>query len=290
MDTKRCKLFLTVVETGSMAGAAAKTGYTPSGIVRAVKALEGDLGFSLLYRNTRGIELTEEGKLVFPQLKELVYQSERVENLSDKIKGLETGEISVGTYFSTAANWLPPVIRSFQETYRHIRIHLEEGGNRELYTWLGERKIDCAISSYRNFKGDWIPLRRDELIFWLSRGHEKAEAGSIPLADMVEEAYVHTLPGLDTDTEFLFASEDIKIKPRYTSVDNYTTYRMVEAGLGFAVNNRLMAENWNGNVAVVSMDPPHYIELGIAVPSLADASTVTKKFIDYVKEGVAQGL
>ena len=58
-------LQVTVVETGSMAGAAAKTGYTPSGIVRAVKALEGDLGFSLLYRNTRGIELTEEGKLVF---------------------------------------------------------------------------------------------------------------------------------------------------------------------------------------------------------------------------------
>ena len=86
----------------------------------------------------------------------------------------------------------------------------------------------------------------------------------------------------------LLKAENISCKVRYTAIDNYTTYRMVEAGLGVSMNNRLMTAQWQGKVAILSMDPVHTITIGIAIPSRDMAAPAVKKFIKYVKDGISQ--
>ena len=41
VDIKRCEAFVAAVDNGSMSGAAKQLGYTPSGIIRLINALEG---------------------------------------------------------------------------------------------------------------------------------------------------------------------------------------------------------------------------------------------------------
>lgn len=290
MDTEKCRLLLQVIDAGSLSAAAVRLGYTPSGVLRAVNSIERALGFAVLRRSTRGVTLTKEGELLLPKLREFVHWGRQVEETGAQICGLEIGELAVGTYFSVAANWLPPVIRSFQETYPHVRIHLEEGGNKDLYRWLEERRIQCCIATYRPFKGDWLALRQDEMVLWLPPNHREAKKKAVSLTALKEDTFINTLPDLDTDTDNLLRKVQSPMEPRFTSVDNYTTYRMVEAGLGFGINNRLMTASWHGKVAVRSFDPPQYITLGVAVPSLEEASPVTKTFVNYLKSGVADGL
>ena len=56
---------------------------------------------------------------------------------------------------------------------------------------------------------------------------------------------------------------------------------MVSAGLGISFNQRLIAQKWDCNaVAQVPFSPPQFIELGIAVPSMKDASPAAKKLIE----------
>ena len=63
---------------------------------------------------------------------------------------------------------------------------------------------------------------------------------------------------------------------------------LVEAGLGVSMNNRLMTAQWQGRVAILPMDPPHTITIGIAIPSRDGASPAVKKFIHYVQQGISQ--
>jgi DNA-binding transcriptional LysR family regulator len=289
MDTEKCKILLTAVQTGSMSAAAAELGYTPSGVTRAINALEKELGFPVLARTAKGVALTKDGERILPALRELVHWDRHIQELGAQIRGLVAGEITIGAYFSVAANWLPPIIRAFQEAYPDIRIHIAEGGNSQLRNWLEERKIDCVILSERHpYQGDWIFLQRDELMVWLPLDHRRARDAAFPVSELPTEDFIEELPGLDTDVEWLRRTEPLKLNVKFTAADNYTTYRMVEAGLGVGINNKLMTASWHGNVVVLPMEPPHYINLGIAIPSLKEASPAVRTFITYIKQWVRQ--
>ena len=154
MNTEKCKVLLEAIKMGSLSAAAENLGYTPSGITRAVNALEKELGFPVLARTAKGVALTKDGERIVPALRELVRWDQHVQELGAQIRGLVAGEISVGAYFSVAANWLPPIIRAFQEKYPNIRIHVAEGGNSQLHDWLDERKVMDKLS----FQILYLPL------------------------------------------------------------------------------------------------------------------------------------
>ena len=54
MDTEKCAALLCALEEGTLARAAERLGYTPSGISRMVAALEDETGFPLLLREHGG--------------------------------------------------------------------------------------------------------------------------------------------------------------------------------------------------------------------------------------------
>ena len=86
-----------------MTAAAEQLGYTQSGITRMVHALEEELGFPLLARSKGGVELTENGKLMLPALREIVRADENARQLGAEICGVVTGVLTVGSYYSVSA-------------------------------------------------------------------------------------------------------------------------------------------------------------------------------------------
>ena len=61
---KPIRVFLSVVEQGSFAGAARSLRMTPASTTRIIAQLEQDLGQQLLLRTTRQVSLTGAGALV----------------------------------------------------------------------------------------------------------------------------------------------------------------------------------------------------------------------------------
>lgn len=154
--------------------------------------------------------------------------------------------------------------------------------------WVSQRSVDCCFCAEPGprVECDWIPLYEDELLAWLPANHPKA-AGPFPLADVQTEPFIVTSPDQDTDIDRLMAANHLQPNTRFTTADAYTTYRMVEAGLGMSLNNRLISSKWQGAVATVPFDPPQYISLGIMLPSLQSASPATLRFIDIAREYMA---
>lgn len=288
MDTEKCRVLFTVIQQGSFSAAAKILGYTPSGVMRSVNGLEEEVGFSLLERSPQGVNVTKDGERILPMIRRILHWEEQIRQVGAQIAGLDIGNVAVGTYFSVAANWLPQIIKSFQMDYPQIHVAIEECGSRDMYKGLEERRLDCCITTKREFSGEWIALCRDEMMVWLPAAHRLAKGKAVPVEEIAKEPFIRPLPGHDTDVEKVLAREGILCQEHVTSVDNYTTYRMVEAGLGISMNNKLMTASWHGQVTVLPMDPPHYIELGIAVPSLRHASPAVKRFIAYVKQWVQE--
>ena len=106
---------------------------------------------------------------------------------------------------------------------------------------------------------------------------------------MQDEPFIHTSPDHDTDQDRLLAAYGLHPNTCFTTRDGFTTYNMVEAGLGVSFNQRLISRKWSGTVAELPFDPPQFVMLGVSVPSLKEASPAAKKFISRAIETVSAG-
>lgn len=84
-------IFATVVEQGSFRAASFHLGLVPSRVSEVVSQLEADLGVTLLYRTTRQLSLTHEGRLLFEKAQDMLAAVEKgldaINPLSDEPAG-----------------------------------------------------------------------------------------------------------------------------------------------------------------------------------------------------------
>ena len=71
MELYQLESFLAVVKTGSLSKAAVLRNISLPGISKHIKLLEEDLGFSLFARNAKGMDLSENGRLVLRHAEEI---------------------------------------------------------------------------------------------------------------------------------------------------------------------------------------------------------------------------
>ena len=233
MEAVKCEAFLAAAELGSLTATAELLGYTQSGVTRMIGTLEEELGFPLFLRSKKGVQLTENGKLMLPLLREVVRAHHNAEQLSAEIGGVSKGSLTIGCYYSISALWMPEILTAFRARYPGVTVRMQEGGNLEMARWLNERSVDCCFGAQMHGdKYDWLPVFRDELVAWLPRGHELAEADAFPLMRLQDEPFIHTSPNHDTDQDRLLEQHDLHPQTCFTTRDGFTTYNMVEAGLG----------------------------------------------------------
>ena len=240
MEAVKCEAFLAAAELGSLTATAELLGYTQSGVTRMIGTLEEELGFPLFLRSKKGVQLTENGKLMLPLLREVVRAHHNAEQLSAEIGGVSKGSLTIGCYYSISALWMPEILTAFRARYPGVTVRMQEGGNLEMARWLNERSVDCCFGAQMHGdKYDWLPVFRDELVAWPPRGHELAEADAFPLMRLQNEPFIHTSPNHDTDQDRLLEQHDLHPQTCFTTRDGFTTYNMVEAGLGVSFNQRL---------------------------------------------------
>ena len=105
MDASKCQAVLVASETGSFSAAAEQLNYTQSGITRMISSLEEELDFPIFIRNKKGVRLTENGQLMLPYFREIVDANQVAVEVSEEIKGLVRGSITIGCYFSVSSMW-----------------------------------------------------------------------------------------------------------------------------------------------------------------------------------------
>lgn len=88
-------IFATVVDQGTFRAAAQHLGLAPSRISQSVSDLERELGVTLLYRSTRQLSLTNEGDLLYAQVREMLRAAETGLDAINLISNEPSGELRV---------------------------------------------------------------------------------------------------------------------------------------------------------------------------------------------------
>jgi DNA-binding transcriptional LysR family regulator len=138
-------LFVKVTELGSLTHAAVALDLPQSVISRNIGALERECGTRLFRRTGRGVVLTDFGEQIFPRIKGLLAQADR---LSDAIRtsgGEPLGEVRLGLLPSTAASFSGPLFRAATERLPKVRLHLTEGSSVQLEDWINQGRLDLSL-------------------------------------------------------------------------------------------------------------------------------------------------
>ena len=284
MDRIKCEALIAAAEGGSLSYAAELLGYTQPGITRMIDALDAEMGFPLLLRTKKGVSLTPNGERMLPFFREVIRTQRTAEETGASIRGILSGVLTIGCYYSVSSMLLPDVLQRVLADYPGVQIVLREGTNAELSHMLHERSVDFCFAAKPSAQTicEWIPVLDDELTVWLPEGHPEAGGLRFPVTKLADHPFIMIQPGTDTDLDRVFQRAGVHPDIHFETKDAYSAYRMVEAGLGISLNQRLISREWHGRVVTLPFDPPQFVHLGIAIPSMRDASPAAKKFVEYI--------
>lgn len=115
-------IFVAIVDSGSLAGAARRMGRSPAGVTRALAALEHDVGARLIERSTRRLAPTEAGRALAERARDLLadYQ-EAVEGVAAApLRGL----LRVTAPVQFGRRHVAPVVTEFLDRYPELQVEL----------------------------------------------------------------------------------------------------------------------------------------------------------------------
>lgn len=282
MELERCRILLCVTETGNLSSAAARLGYTTSGVSRIISALETEFGFPLFFRTHNGVSPTPECERLLPSVRDFVFYGDTCLQTSARIRNLDIGTITIGTAYSAFYVPLSRIISDFRRQYPNITVQLKTGYSTELSRQLQRHELDICLISRREGEFLWLPLCEDELVTWIPANHPLAAASDVPLTIFRTEPYIDILSGLESDNSRVFGRFRMRPNTQFTVADSASAYSMVEAGLGIAMNNTLNSLNLHGNVKLSPLNPRQTVSIGIA--ALRECSPVGRVFLDFMKE------
>jgi DNA-binding transcriptional LysR family regulator len=155
-DWDKLRVFHAAAEAGSFTHAADKLKLSQSAISRQVSALEQDIGVPLFLRHARGLELTEQGELLYRTAEDVLMKLEAARVRLTETKDMPSGPLRVTTTVGLGSGWLTARVQEFIELYPEIQLRLLLT-NEELE--LTPRFADCAIRLRQPQQPDLIQRR-----------------------------------------------------------------------------------------------------------------------------------
>jgi len=288
METEKCRTLLYALELGSITAVADYLGYSTSGVSRMLAALEEETGFPLLRRSHNGVAPTRECEALLPTMRELVHQAACYQQTASALRGLDAGTITIGMSYGGFFRRVTKLMAVFRTQYPNVVFRTVEGTSTELSQALEEHRVDFCIISRREGNHRWIQLKRDELLLMLPENHPLAEKERIPLSCLANETFIEIYPDQETDNSRCLAENGILTHNRFSCAYSTSAMAMVEAGLGVTMMNAIIAETLCGQVAIRSLDPPQYIDMGIAAPPAHAMAPAARQFLEFVERELGE--
>lgn len=145
MHPDTVRLFLEVVEAGSLSKVAARRQTVQSHISRQVSEFEKSFGAPLLRRTGRGVVPTELGLRAAIRLRTWIEDTDRIGEELRAESGQAMGEVRLGIIPSAAHPLMTRVFQRLQRDHPRIRLNIAESQGTELNTLLDSGAVDLAV-------------------------------------------------------------------------------------------------------------------------------------------------
>ena len=264
LDPLSLKLFIGVVEHGSIASAAEENHIAPAAVSKRMSELESALRTPLLTRTNKGAQATPAGLALLHLARRLLVDLDDIAVQMREWSGGTRGQVRVYANISAITQFLPSEIAAFLARYPEVDVHLQERVSPVIVKAVLENEADVGVCLLNAPAPglEVFPYHEDELVLIAPRRHALAKQRRVAFAQTLGYDFVGLHTGSSINAQLsraaLAAERSLRLRIQVTSYDALA--RMVEAGLGIGVMPRGVAQ-------------PLAKSLGIAVVALKDEWT-----------------
>ena len=288
-DYNLYKIFLYLYEQKSISKTASLLYVSQPAISYSLKELENQLGYTLFYRNSKGIEPTMEAKELYSYVSTAFNIMKSGEEHIRNLNSLNIGCIKIGTPSQIGVFYLSSFIADFRKLYPGIRFEIICKPTTDMVEMLETRKIDLIIGTL-----PIITTKKNVKKITLSKLHNcfaysKKYFSDIKLDKFDDlKQFPLVLPSATSSirgklNEFM-ESMNIQLYPVFES---WTTEMMIEmvrrgVGVGYFVKNVIEMQLDKDEFEMVTFDDSLPVVDVCAVYVDDFLTTALKKFIEFM--------
>lgn len=150
--------------------------HSQSAVSQAVKAVEQEVGLTLVLRKKDDIELTSDGKKVYPYIQNICDAEMALAHKTFEMEQLQGSIVRIGTFPTVSREALPTLMKQFKAEHPSVRFVLYQGEYTSIASMLQSGKVEIGFS-HLGFCEEFeaVSLFRDPLAAVLPPEHSLAK-------------------------------------------------------------------------------------------------------------------
>jgi len=186
MTITQLNYVLAVSEHKNFTKAAEHSFVTQPTLSMQIQKLEDELSVQIFDRSKKPIELTEVGEKIVSQAKNIVNESNRIQDIIDQEKGFIGGEYKIGIIPTIMPTLLPMFLRTFIQKYPKVRLIIKELTTPEIIKQLNDGQLDAALAATPLEDENLIerPLYYEPFVGYIPEDHRLASLRKIEVSDL----------------------------------------------------------------------------------------------------------
>lgn len=239
LDVRRLRTLREVALHGTIRAAADSLSFSPSAVSQQLSALERELGYDLLERRGRSVDLTPAGRVLVERAEQLLAGLADAEAEAKAASGAADAPVRIASFASAAATIVADAAGP-----GGLDAHIVETDPRLGLARLRAGEVDVAILWEYDFVPlrvsgavELVPLLDDPIDVVLPRAHPAAAATAIELAELADEPWINSTTASSCHPFLQRACLAAGFEPRVAAetTDHRTLHHLVASGVGLAL-------------------------------------------------------
>ena len=277
IELRHLRYFVAVADTLHFGKAAERLGMSQPPLSQQIRQLEDAVGARLLTRTNRRVALTEPGRVLLQEAREILARTDRAVDLVQRAQRGELGELRIGFMRTTPLSQeVLGAIFAFRQRFPAVHLQLEEMNSLQQVDALLDRRLQVGILRPGTLPPSLLSKRlfRDPLVAVLRSDHPALKRvgarGKLPIKALAQQPFVVFArnAGAGVHEHVLSLCRDAGFAPRISQEarEASTIIGLVAAGFG---------------VAILPQSCDHIHVEGISYVPLAEANAMSEIHVVY---------
>lgn len=286
------RIFYTVANTGNISKAAKELYISQPAISKSIQKLEESVGCRLFSRSSRGVVLTDEGRLLYDHVRSAFETLTLGEEKLKRSIELGVGHLKIGVSSTLCKYLLLPYLKTFIRQNPHISISISCQSTNDTLKLLEANKIDIGLigkpASLKNIQFDFLEEIED--IFVATKDYiNNLQARGIPKDSILSNATLMMLDKNNMTRQYIDDYLQENQIPVHDSIDIsdmdlLIDFARISVGVACVIKSFVKPDLADGTLVELPLDIPiHKREVGFAYHSNVKPSKSLAEFIQFYK-------
>ena len=286
------RIFYTVANTGNISKAAKELYISQPAISKSIQKLEESVGCKLFSRSSRGVVLTDEGKLLYEHVSEAFETLTMGEEKLKRSIELGVGHLKICVSSTLCKYMLLPYLKEFIRQNPHISISISCQSTNDTLKLLEDNKIDIGLigkpENLKNIHFDFLEEIED--IFVAAKDYlRNLKARGIQKDHILQSSTLMLLDKNNMTRQYIddYLQENqiiIKDSIDISDMDLLIDFARIGVGVACVIKNFVREDLENGTLMEIPLGfPIHKREVGFAYKTTTKPSKSLAEFIHFYK-------